>query len=97
VPSSAADDIEKSARQHRLQRPSGSRTDHHDRKLQLRLRAIGVDKAAGPRPRANTTAERPSEFVTIEFSPEAAALFHHLTYTTVMRKFWVYGRTIRQQ
>jgi hypothetical protein len=40
-----------------------SQTEHHDRKL-LRQRAIGVDKAAGNRPKANTTAERPSEFVT---------------------------------
>jgi hypothetical protein len=42
VPNSAVDDIEMSLRQHRLQQAPGSRTEHHDRKLPLRLRAIVV-------------------------------------------------------
>jgi len=47
-----------------LQQAPRSRTEHHDRKLPLQLRAIGVDKTAGRRRKVNTTAQRPSEFVT---------------------------------
>ncbi len=50
VPSCAVDDIEMCLR------PAP--------KPPLRQRAIGLDKAAGNRPKANTTVERPSEFVT---------------------------------